>query len=717
MSHTVTAAAGITGHKDPFEGDDFDPIKYINEKFPDENSLVNLDSVIGELKGEVSRLDEEILEGIHEHAMLNSQMKVEIANTKNLTSTIVQEIKSIKEKAIQSENIVHDMCMDIKLLDTAKRNLTTSINTLRKFSDLMRSLDNLRDFCADREYDEAANCLKGINDLLTFFKPFESIPQIKEMIEERDLILTKAKDQIKDDFSMFFKGTSNLSTDTLKNGCHLVEIIGPKFRNDIMMMPAELILEPYRKIYSKPENNTVKNIEQRYAWFVKELREFNEKYAQAFPHYWGLINYITQNFATTTRVHIAEMLSAGGVSSAEDVRSLTNALLETKKFEQKIAADLAREYQQYLGEERSDKDDKQQYRINQLYKIRGSISACFEGNMRPYVDSERQELESSVRADLQRDLADPGAHSLETEQISILNSALFMFNKMKHLINRTSKISESQTMYDIYRVIKQTIKTFVHLIAEDSKQKEKNKTKNYMFFFKSICIFVNTIDHVKDTLPGVNDLLVSRLEPTFAEQVDFGPEEEDCLDKINELVFMIKRIPEASMDSAFSGTFTKVNWEKYDDHGPEVSKYALEIREAVRGVMDSMKGQMLTAHYTRLLNLLCQALSQKFVAAVLKLKKVSDAGVSQLQKDYNEIKTEFEVLGKDANSIYTKVLQSATEKVLSIITLIGSNNTQILQNIKAFKDTITPTDLQTILTNKGFKKQEIANLLGTLDSN
>ena len=58
------------------------------------------------------------------------------------------------------------------------------------------------------------------------------------------------------------------------------------------MMPAEMILEPYRKIYAKKENQNIENIEQRYAWFVRELRDFNEKYAEAFPHYWGLVNYI-----------------------------------------------------------------------------------------------------------------------------------------------------------------------------------------------------------------------------------------------------------------------------------------------------------------------------------------------------------------------------------------------------------------------------------------
>lgn len=73
--------------------DDFNPIEFINQRFADEESLLSLDLVINELKGEIQELDQEILEGIHEHAMLNSQMKEEIANTKRLTKSIVSEIK------------------------------------------------------------------------------------------------------------------------------------------------------------------------------------------------------------------------------------------------------------------------------------------------------------------------------------------------------------------------------------------------------------------------------------------------------------------------------------------------------------------------------------------------------------------------------------------------------------------------------------------------
>ncbi len=76
-----------------FNDEDFDPIKYINKKFPDENSLVNLDQEIDLIKKEIDRLDNEILSDIHEHAILNKKTKDELSNTHLLTKKLIEEIK------------------------------------------------------------------------------------------------------------------------------------------------------------------------------------------------------------------------------------------------------------------------------------------------------------------------------------------------------------------------------------------------------------------------------------------------------------------------------------------------------------------------------------------------------------------------------------------------------------------------------------------------
>ena len=148
--------------KDIFDSEDFDPIKYINRKFPDENSLVNLESEIDSIKKEIHILDEEILNDIHEHAVLNKKTKDELANTHALTKRLIFEIKSIKEKSVENERVVQEMCNDIKSLDLAKKNITASINCLGKFSDLITSLENLREYSTNKDYIKAENVLLSV---------------------------------------------------------------------------------------------------------------------------------------------------------------------------------------------------------------------------------------------------------------------------------------------------------------------------------------------------------------------------------------------------------------------------------------------------------------------------------------------------------------------------------------------------------------------------
>lgn len=60
---------------------------------------------------------------------------------------MIREIGIIKEKATKSEEIVYEMCKDLKSLDIAKKNLTFSIDALKKFIMMVDALEKLRDSC------------------------------------------------------------------------------------------------------------------------------------------------------------------------------------------------------------------------------------------------------------------------------------------------------------------------------------------------------------------------------------------------------------------------------------------------------------------------------------------------------------------------------------------------------------------------------------------
>lgn len=150
--------------------DTFDPISYFNQRFPDEESLERLPSVIDDFTFEIKKLDKEILDGIHKHSLINSQLKQEICKIGDLSKNVLSEIKSIKTKSIESENIVFEMCKDIKMLDTAKLNLNSTIDIIDRYKKLMIQIDEFGEFCHNRDYEEARLVLKEINIGFKFFE-------------------------------------------------------------------------------------------------------------------------------------------------------------------------------------------------------------------------------------------------------------------------------------------------------------------------------------------------------------------------------------------------------------------------------------------------------------------------------------------------------------------------------------------------------------------
>lgn len=54
-----------------------------------------------------------------------------------MSTNVLKEIKNIKKKSIESEQIVHDMCKDIKMLDVAKNNLNCSIEVIDRYKKLL----------------------------------------------------------------------------------------------------------------------------------------------------------------------------------------------------------------------------------------------------------------------------------------------------------------------------------------------------------------------------------------------------------------------------------------------------------------------------------------------------------------------------------------------------------------------------------------------------
>lgn len=126
--------------------------------------------------------------------------------------------KMIQQKSEDSERIVQEMCRDIRTLDLAKKNITSSINCLRKYADLITSLENLKANFKNKNFKNSSENVKTVLELSNFFKCYAEIPQIQTTMKDKDKILHTVKIQLKDEFILFFKNYSDLEPSKLYQG-------------------------------------------------------------------------------------------------------------------------------------------------------------------------------------------------------------------------------------------------------------------------------------------------------------------------------------------------------------------------------------------------------------------------------------------------------------------------------------------------------------------
>ena len=150
--------------------------------------------------------------------------------------------------------------------------------------------------------------LELIKDLSEFFKTYDKVPQITATLNDKDLIISKLKLQLRDEFSLFLKGMSNQSNEVIEEACILIEIIGVEFKEAIIKMIVDNIITPYREIFNKRDSRTLESIDKRFAWFSRNFNETKIKYGKIFPHYWGVLSYLVIEFCSESCISVSEIL-------------------------------------------------------------------------------------------------------------------------------------------------------------------------------------------------------------------------------------------------------------------------------------------------------------------------------------------------------------------------------------------------------------------------
>ena len=195
------AIAEVCPSDDPLDQPDFDPIAHINKLFPNEESLSGIEEYQAKLKEELKTLDAEVLQGVRQQTSAGYQARKDLEAGKQSVRELMAKVRDIKTKAEASEQMVHEICRDIKSLDYAKKHLTQTITAMKRLQMLVTAADQLAVMTEERMYSEAANLLQAVNSLLVHFEGYTDIDKINELREKINTTRTRLRNQVFEDFN------------------------------------------------------------------------------------------------------------------------------------------------------------------------------------------------------------------------------------------------------------------------------------------------------------------------------------------------------------------------------------------------------------------------------------------------------------------------------------------------------------------------------------
>lgn len=478
---------------------------------------------------------------------------------------------------------------------------------------------------------------------------------------------------------------------------------------EIIGIATESLITPYKETHQSVESKDVKNMEKRYVWFTRALKEFKKKSEDLFPHYWGVQCFILNEFCVETSLQVTEMLSKMG-GSEHQVIDLIKALQATIKFEGVAYDDLKSEYEQYISLK---KEEENPHRISIIPNIKGSISKCFERFTGPYIAKEEKDLRKAVLSELRRDLEKKDKWVVGSEDLNLLGSSMVMFNNIKFLLERGSKISRGKTMMEVQGLIRRVIGEYLSQLQAQILKEEMYWKKDENFenkFLLNICVLVNTLDYIKETLSKMNDIVKNLIDEPYSQTVSFSAEEDRSVRIISLSLDAQVRLYSKKLDLILEKSMLKKQWDKIDNVILS-SNYINDIKQVMVWFCGQVRGNVATVYVLRCFKQIAETTNTRFLGAVYKIRRINEYSVQQLHIDFIELKAQLHKNGVDQHnqlisSIYPSLIDKFLEKTNNVIKLLDIKYELIEDTVRDYLGDITASELNKILALKGIKKSQ-----------
>ncbi|XP_055372308.1 vacuolar protein sorting-associated protein 53 homolog [Condylostylus longicornis] len=760
-NNVQTAIDQVLQSNDPLDSPDFNAVDYINQLFPNEQSLSNIDEVISKMECEVTVIDDNIRSVVRGQTNVSQDGRLALDEAQKTINQMCLQISDIQNRAEQTEEMVKEITRDIKQLDCAKRNLTTAITTLNHLHMLVGGVESLNKLIEKRLYGEILNPLQAIIEVNNHFQQYCNVSQIKDLSNTVNQIQRTLSAEITEDFHSYFGPnvtSPKIPLAQLSDACKVVSVLDPKVKKDLLKWFLNLQLEEYIQLFHENQDIAwLDKIDKRYAWLKRHLLDFEGKFGTIFPIDWEVSERITVQFCNITKDELSKIMSKR--RNEIDVKLLLFAMTKTQSFEQLLAKRftgttlIENDQQKNVKEENisSNKD----YELNNGFT--DIIGVCFKSHLDIYTESIDRNLTELLDRFVEQanEYFDPIAAGS-----TVFSSCADLFVFYKKCMVQCSHLSNSKPMYDLAMIFKKYLREYASKVLESNIPKSTSTQSalggtmsfrdlqnlstaagqvihNFLKEGEShrlakdelirICCVLTTSEYCLETVQQLEDKLKEKIDNFYIDKIDLSEEQDIYHRIISTCIQLMVQDLENGCEPALT-IMSKIQWQNITNVGDQssfVNSMNQNFKQTIPIIRDNLSSSR--KYYTQFCHKFINQFIPKFLNNIYKCKLTNSEGQNnilgceQLLLDTHSLKTillDLPSIGSQINrkapTSYTKVVikgMTHAEMIIKTVMTPIQPHTNFNNQILKLLPEITVQEYQKILDMKGLKRTDQLNLI------
>lgn len=639
---------------------DFDPVRLINERFPDSDSIEQAHEFAASLREELSSIDVELHSLVRQHALGVSRGHDDVEIAREAIRELKERATAIRSRAEESEKTVKSVSRDIMLLDTAKRNVELTVTTLKRLVMMVNACEQLVELAGSREYAQTPALIVSIKDLETTFEDIKHIPRVEELLKHMNRIFNDLRLQMQEDFDVrillsspeleanagadgprIISSRDDINKIDFSGAAQAVDALGDSVRAEITNRYCLLILEDYKKQFAPLSGSLsgLEHYEKRLQWLTRNLKEFTDKHASIFPAEWIVNGELCIHFCHTTRQHFIDILSSpssGGNTVSRPETDPGELMISVLIKIIELENDMQRRFDKL----------RKKFGTHEGWKFQGVISSCFEPYLDAWVQFKERQLVDMVNA-----VKAPGVKadeligalsseqtvndSLDTDPPLVYTSAVSLFARMRNLLQRCKQFSTGKVMADLFDVFRKIVGLYIDTILRPRLPSGKQINAANEESINTSCAVVGSLDYCLKMTPHLHKNCMSILN----REIDVSVSSEiQKLAETRELAqdTVVICVLGGEVRSSLQ-TIAHLDWWNCET-ASGVSAHISKLRTALHKSISLIGKTLADSHYRIAMEQIAIKLVGQVVDNMYSAKPISETGAQQLLVDVGDVK-------------------------------------------------------------------------------